>query len=94
MIFGVLLILWVINSTIGKITPNKNGLIFLWMKTHEMSFILFFFFSKYSLTCIKMALKGTWKCALCEQLPFIYKLKLYTLCIYGENETVLYRHVQ
>jgi len=30
-----------------------------------------------------MALKGTWQCALYEQLPFIYKLELYVLFING-----------
>jgi hypothetical protein len=32
-----------------------------------------------------MVLKWTWKYALYEQLPFIYKLKLYALYINGEN---------
>jgi hypothetical protein len=33
----------------------------------------------YSLTCIKRALKGTWKCTFYEQLLFIYRLKLYAV---------------
>ena len=39
-------------------------------------------------------IKGTQenlKCALYEQWPFIYKLKLYALFINGKNETALYR---
>jgi hypothetical protein len=36
-----------------------------------------------------MPLNGTWKCGLYEQLPFIYRLKLYTLFINGKNETAL-----
>ena len=35
--------------------------------------------------------KGTWKCGLYEQLPFIYRLNLYALFNNGKNETVLYR---
>jgi hypothetical protein len=46
---------------------------------------------RYSQTCIERPLKGTWKCALYEQLLFIYRLKLYALFIYGKNETALYR---
>jgi len=34
-------------------------------------------------------LKGTWKCGLYEQLPFIYRLTLYSLCSNGTNVTVL-----
>ena len=30
-------------------------------------------------------------CALYEQLPFIYRLKLYALFINGKDETALYR---
>ena len=30
---------------------------------------------------------GTSKCGLYEQLPFIYRLKIYTLFINGGNET-------
>ena len=37
--------------------------------------------------------KGTLKCCLYEQLPSIYRLKLYTLFINGKNETVLYRQL-
>jgi hypothetical protein len=33
------------------------------------------------------------KCGLYEQLPIIYRLKLYTLFIYGENEAALYRQL-
>ena len=33
------------------------------------------------------------KCGLYEQLPFIYKLKLYALFINGKNETALYTHL-
>ena len=37
-------------------------------------------------------IKRTWKCVLCDQLPFIYRLKLYALLfINGENEAILYR---
>ena len=42
-------------------------------------------------TYIKMALNGTWNCALYEHFLFIFMLKLYALFINGENETALYR---
>jgi hypothetical protein len=39
---------------------------------------------EYSQTCILRLLKGTWKCALYDQLPFIYKFKLHALFINGK----------
>ena len=45
----------------------------------------------YNQTCIQRPLKGTWKCGLYEQFPFIYMLKLYALFINGKNEIALYR---
>jgi hypothetical protein len=44
-------------------------------------------------TCIERAIKGTWKCVLYEQLPFVNRLKLYALFINGENEAALYKTV-
>ena len=38
-----------------------------------------------SKACIKWALKETLKFAIYEQLPFIYRLKLYPLFINGKN---------
>jgi hypothetical protein len=35
--------------------------------------------------------KGIRKCALYQQVPFIYRIKLYELFMNGKNETVLYR---
>ena len=40
---------------------------------------------------ILRALKGTWKCALYEQLSFIYRLKVYALLINRKNEKTLNR---
>ena len=37
----------------------------------------------------KRPLMGTWKYALYEQLPFIYRLKLYALSIFREYEVAL-----
>jgi hypothetical protein len=37
------------------------------------------------------ALQWTWKYALCEQSPFVYRLKLYALLINGKNEAAIYR---
>jgi hypothetical protein len=45
----------------------------------------------YNQICIWRTLKGTWKCGLYEQLPFIYRVKWYALFINGNNETPLYR---
>ena len=39
----------------------------------------------------KLYIKATRKCGLYEQLPFIWRLKLYALFINGKNETALYR---
>ena len=46
---------------------------------------------KYSQTGIKRVLKGTCKCALYEQLPIIYRFKLYAIFIYGKRDTARYR---
>jgi hypothetical protein len=37
------------------------------------------------------ATQGTYKSGLYDQLPFIYRLKLYAIFINGENDTALYR---
>lgn len=43
--------------------------------------------------CTESEHSCTVKCGLNEQLPFfVYRLKLYTQCIGGKNETALYRH--
>ena len=43
----------------------------------------------YSQTCIWRPLNRTWKCGIYKQLPFIYRIKLYSLINNGKNEAAL-----
>ena len=76
---SVLVLVLSIVTLHGKIQQNSGT---SWVISTHRNFQEF---SAIQSNLFKNDTQGTWKCALYDQLPFIYRLKLYALFINGKN---------